>query len=101
MSEPGALKTYSSDSTREDLNAFALTLGIEAPEKYPNKTELLAVISEVAGSFDATVPPAAAPVSPVGEGRTESYEATRPNGERVRVTRNIDTGKQLVEKVAP
>jgi hypothetical protein len=33
---------------------------------------------------------------PAGPHRTETYEATRPDGTRVRVQRDIDTGEQTV-----
>jgi hypothetical protein len=35
----------------------------------------------------------------VGTGRTEIYEATRPDGVRLRITRNLDTGRQHIEEV--
>ncbi|RSX52656.1 hypothetical protein [Bifidobacterium callimiconis] len=40
------------------------------------------------------------PVESVVEGlRVESFEATRPDGTRVRVVRDIDTGRQDVEEL--
>lgn len=35
----------------------------------------------------------------VGAGRTESYETTRSDGKKLRVTRNLDTGQQKTVEV--
>ncbi|OXN01652.1 hypothetical protein [Bifidobacterium vansinderenii] len=41
-----------------------------------------------------------APTEPTVEGlRVESFETTRPDGTRVRVVRDIDTGRQTVEEL--
>ena len=33
--------------------------------------------------------------------RTEQFESVRPNGARVLVTRDLDTGEQTVEEIEP
>ena len=61
------------------------------PDEIPDEEHTDAAIEEATTS-------AADPVD-VGKGRTEIYEATRPDGVRLRITRNLDTGRQHIEEV--
>lgn len=56
------------------------------PEKLPEVKPIAA---------EAQDPPTAPAVEP--EARTETFDAVRPDGVAVTVTRNLDTGEQSVE----
>ena len=51
-----------------------------------------------AGTVNAVQPaPKVELPEPKGDPRTEEYEATRPDGTKVKVSRNIETGKTTIE----
>jgi hypothetical protein len=102
------------EMTREELNAYALELGVTEPDKLANKDAVIAAITEAqpASATDVATPtpgvgtasapdPAPAPdTMRRTSDRIETYEAVRPNGERVRVTHNIDTGETTATPIA-
>lgn len=50
------------------------------------------------GTVNSVVPvPAPEPVTPSGEARIETYEATKPDGTKVTVEHNIDTGESKIK----
>lgn len=51
------------------------------------------------GTVNAVKPlPPIAAEAPEGEARTEEYEVVAPDGEKIRVRRNIETGKSEIVK---
>ncbi|MEE8739040.1 MAG: hypothetical protein SOI66_09075 [Bifidobacterium sp.] len=58
-----------------------------------------AVEEETASAVEDVTANSTAEAIDVGPGRTETYEATRPDGMRLRITRNLDTGRQHTDEV--
>ncbi|PPF38345.1 hypothetical protein [Pseudoclavibacter sp. AY1H1] len=89
VTEPGDGPADTTDPTEI---ATSVTPGTPSPEAI------------AAGTQNAVIPVAKAPVkkTPVSEQRVEHYEQARPDGTKVRVKHNLDTGKtEIVEAETP
>ena len=89
VTEPGDGPADTTDPTEV---ATSVAPGVPSPEAI------------AAGTVNAVIPVEKAPVkeTPVSEHRIEHYDAVKPNGDKVRVKHNLDTGKtEIVEADTP
>ena len=100
-----ARKNADSTTLDSDVTKPAVTAPGDGPADTTDPTERATSVTPQpgdeaikAGTVNA-VKPAPAPEVPAdkGEHRTEEYEATRPDGTRVTVVRDIETGKTRIK----